>query len=118
MKKQKANFVKLNQCLRFFLVSTGAMLRIALYLLLLFPMCMACRDEGLHSRVVRVEGGYGYVILHGNDTLIVQPYMPAVSGKVPFASERHAQAVAELVCRKLMAGDSPVVSRADVEALK
>lgn len=114
----KSNPFKFNQCLRFFLASAGRTLWIAFCLFFLFLGGTACRDAGLHCRVVRVGEGYGYVILQGRDTLIVQPYVPAVGGKAPFATRRHAQAVGELVCRKLMAGDSPSVSRDDVEVLR
>lgn len=118
MKNMKSNPFRLNQCLRLFGASAGKTLRIAFCLLLLFSAFTACRDKEVHCRVVRVEEGYGYIILQGRDTLIVQPYVPAVGGRMPFATRRHAQAVGELVCRKLMAGDSPSVSRDDVEALR
>lgn len=110
--------VRLNKCLHFFLVKAGATLWIAWYLLFLLWGGMACRDEGWHSHVMRVDGGYGYVVLYGRDTLIVQPYMPAVGGKLPFSSEKHARAVGEEVCRKLREGKPPVISREDVEFLK
>lgn len=114
----KSNLFKFNQCLRFFLAGTGRTLWIAFCLFFLFSVFTACCDEGLHCRVVRVGEGYGYVILQGRDTLIVQPYVPAVGGRVPFTTYRHAQAVGELVCRKLMSGDSPAVSRDEVETFR
>lgn len=86
--------------------------------LLLLTALTACRDGGLRCHVVREGEGYGYVILHADDTLIVQPYMPAVGGRRPFTTRRHAHAVGELVCRKLMSGRSPMVSRSEVEALR
>ncbi len=114
----KSHSIRLNQCSRFFLTNAGRTLWIAFCLLLLFSAFAACRDEGLHCRVVRVGEGYGYVILQGRDTLIVQPYVPAVGGRVPFTTYHHAQAVGELVCRKLISGDSPAVSRDEVEILR
>lgn len=48
--------------------------------------CSSSRDD-LHCKAVQVEGGYGYVVLHGADTLIVQPYMPAVGGRKPFTTQ-------------------------------
>ena len=90
----------------------------AIGLMLLLTALTACRDGGLRCHVVREGEGYGYVILHAADTLIVQPYMPAVGGRRPFTTRRHAHAVGELVCRKLMSGRSPMVSRGEVEALR
>lgn len=90
----------------------------ALGLLLLLTALTACRDGGLRCHVVREGEGYGYVILQADDTLIMQPYMPAVGGRRPFTTHRHARAVGELVCRKLQEGRSPMVSRGEVEALR
>lgn len=87
-------------------------------LLFILSVQTACRHERLYSCVVQVDGGYGYVILHGQDTLIVQPYMPAVGGKVPFTTKKHAQAVAEEVCRRLQEGKSPALNWEDVEKLR
>lgn len=87
-------------------------------LLLLFTVLTACRGNGLRCHVVREGEGYGYVILRSDDTLIVQPYMPAMGGRRPFTTRRHARAVGELVCRKLQEGRSPMVSRGEVEALR
>lgn len=43
-------------------------------------VCLSCcsghvasGDNELKCRVMEVEGGYGYVVLHGADTLIYQP---------------------------------------------
>ena len=118
MQNMKLHPFKFYQCLRFFLTDAGRTLQIAFCLLLLFSVFTACRDKGVHCQVIRVGEGYGYIILQGRDTLIVQPYVPAVGGGMPFATQHHAQAVGELVCRKLIAGDSPSVSRNDVEALR
>lgn len=65
-------------------------------------------------RPVQVVGGYGYVVLHQEDTLIYQPYIPAIGKRVPFASEEDALKVGGLVCRKLMEGQPPTVSREEI----
>lgn len=75
--------------------------------------CSSSRDD-LHCEAVQVEGGYGYVVLHGADTLIVQPYMPAVGGRKPFTTQDDALAVGKLVCRKIAGGQSPAVSKEEV----
>ena len=65
----------------------------------------------MKCRVMEVEGGYGYVVLHGADTLIYQPFIPALSGRLPFATKVEALAAGRLVCRKLAA-----LSREEVES--
>ena len=49
-------------------------------------VCLSCCSghtagggNELKCRVMEVEGGYGYVVLHGADTLIYQPFIPALS---------------------------------------
>ena len=46
-------------------------------------VCLSCCSghtagggNELKCRVMEVEGGYGYVVLHGADTLIYQPFIP------------------------------------------
>lgn len=66
--------------------------------------------------MMEVEGGYGYVVLHGADTLIYQPFIPALSGRLPFATKVEALAAGRLVCRKLADGQAPALSREEVES--
>lgn len=68
--------------------------------------------DGLKSRVMKVEGSY--VILPGEDTLIYQPYMPAVGGYRPFTGKRDALEVGKQECRKLAGGESPALGRVGV----
>lgn len=70
-------------------------------------VCLSCCSghtagggNELKCRVMEVEGGYGYVVLHGADTLIYQPFIPALSGRLPFATKVEALAAGRLVCRK------------------
>ena len=74
-------------------------------------VCLSCCSghtagggNELKCRVMEVEGGYGYVVLHGADTLIYQPFIPALSGRLPFATKVEALAAGRLVCRKLADG--------------
>lgn len=62
-------------------------------------VCLSCCSghvagggNELKCRVMGVEGGYGYVVLHGADTLIYQPFIPALSGRLPFATKAEALA--------------------------
>lgn len=74
----------------------------------------AVRQKGLRCRAMAVEDGYGYVILNGKDTLILQPYIPAVGKKQTFTTEEDAMKIGRLVCRKLANGQSPAVSGEEV----
>ena len=44
--------------------------------------------EKLSCRSMQVEGGYGYVVVYGADTLIYQPYIPAIGEKTAFYIRR------------------------------
>lgn len=86
-------------------------------------VCLSCCSghvagggNELKCRVMGVEGGYGYVVLHGTDTLIYQPFIPALSGHLPFATKAEALAAGRLVCRKLADGQAPALSREEVES--
>lgn len=69
----------------------------------------------MKCRVMEVEGGYGCVVLHGADTLIYQPFMSALGGRLPFATKAEVLAAGKLVCRKLADGQAPALSREEVE---
>ncbi len=79
--------------------------------------CSGCSSgsEELKCRVMEVEGGYGYVVLCGSDTLISQPYMPAIAGRIPFSTKEDALNTGKLVCKKLFDGQPPTLSREEVE---
>lgn len=88
----------------------------------LVAACLSCcsghapaGSNELKCRVVEVESGYGYVVLHGADTLIYQPYMPALPGRRAFATKKDALQTGRLVCRRMLAGQPPTLSREDVE---
>lgn len=88
----------------------------------LVAACLSCcsghapaGSNELKCRVMQVDGGYGYVVLHGADTLIYQPHMPALPGRRAFATQQDALQTARLVCRRMAAGQPPTLSREDVE---
>lgn len=88
----------------------------------LVAACLSCGrgqkagGDELRCRVMEVEGGYGYVVLHGSDTVIYQPFIPAVGGRQPFLSKKEALNAGKLVCRRLAGGQSPALSREDVKS--
>ena len=90
------------------LVGTGASLWLA--------ACLSCASgDWLQCRAMPVPGGYGYVILHREDTLIKQPYVPAIGRRQAFRTEQEALEVGRLVCRKLREGVAPAVTPEEVE---
>lgn len=88
----------------------------------LVAACLSCcsghsrSNDYLKCRVMEVSGGYGYTVLHGSDTVIYQPFIPAVGGRRPFLTKKDALNTGKLVCRRLAEGQSPALSREDVEA--
>ena len=62
------------------------------------------------------DGGGRRLRLRGADTLIYQPFIPALSGRLPFATKVEALAAGRLVCRKLADGQAPALSREEVES--
>ena len=68
--------------------------------------------EKLSCRSMQV--GDGYVVVYGADTLIYQPYIPAIGEKTAFTSEEDALKIGTLVCRKLAEKQPPTVSREEI----
>lgn len=96
-----------------FIVKIGVLSLVAVCL----SYCSGCTNaagEKLSCRSMQVEGGYGYVVVYGADTLIYQPYIPAIGEKTAFASEEEALKIGRLVCRKLAEKQLPTVSREEI----
>ena len=91
-------------------------------MLLFVAVCLSVCRGGTSSdrqsiwkcRLLEVEGGYGYVILHGHDTLIRQSCIPAIGERKPFAMREDALKIGHIVRDKLDKGQSPTVSREEV----
>lgn len=73
-------------------------------------------SDELKCRVVEVEGGYGYMVFCGKDTLISQPYIPAIGGRIPFSTKENALNTGKLVCKKLFDGEPPTLSKEEVQS--
>lgn len=62
--------------------------------------------------VTQVEGsGYGYKIYERGRLIIVQPFIPVVSGKRPFQSVQDAQCIGNLVLERIKAGNDLLYQR-------
>lgn len=102
-----------------FIVKTGMLSVMAAYLSCCMGGSRPARENELRCLTLEVNGGYGYAILCGEDTLIRQTRIPAIGGGKAFDTRRDAMQVGKLVCRKLFDGESPSVTPDEVkEALK
>ncbi len=93
-------------------------------ILLTMAVCLPCCKNPAQQKtgrpawqcaLLQVPDGYGYVVYCGPDTLIRQTCIPAIGGRRPFGTAQEALAVGQMVCGKLRAGESPSVSREEVE---
>lgn len=88
--------------------------------LLVLPVaCLSnsSKQEKLHCKAVLVENGYGYLIGCGHDTVVYQPYIPAIGRKLPFTTEEDALRVGEWVCQQITKKESPSVSKKELVLL-
>lgn len=96
------------------LTRTGVLLFVAACL----SACRGGSSSGKESvwkcRLLEVEGGYGYAILRGRDTLIRQSCIPAIGERKPFATREDALKIGRIVCDRLEAGQSPTVGYKEV----
>ena len=72
----------------------------------------------IHSEIFVVGKGFGYRILHQKKLLIQQGSVPVLQGSQPFTSPEDAEKTADLVIDKLLKGEDPRLSIADLERLK
>lgn len=81
--------------------------------------CFRSSEGGYRLEVMQVgEGGYGYKILSGKRTIIVQPFIPVIAGKKSFHTKEDAQQVGNLVLQRIKAGEDFAISRADLKSLE
>lgn len=76
-------------------------------------------NESLTIKVFRVnKEGWGYQILREGKTLINQPFIPAIEGKIPFADSVKASHTAQLVVNKLQNNIiPPALSKQELDSL-
>lgn len=60
------------------------------------------------------EAGWGYAVIIKGKPFIRQPYIPAVSGNIPFKSEEDALKVGKYVCTLIQTRHLPSVRSADL----
>lgn len=73
--------------------------------------------DDLIIQTFRSGSGWGYEILAGQELLIKQSFIPAVSGFKSFETEQQAIQAAQLVIKKIKKGTIPSLSRDDLDSL-
>lgn len=96
------------------IIRTGVLLFVAVCLSVCRGGTSSDRQSVWKCRLLEVEGGYGYAILHGHDTLIRQSCIPAIGERKPFATREDALKIGHIVRDKLDKGQLPTVSREEV----
>ncbi|MEJ5302163.1 MAG: DUF4907 domain-containing protein [Bacteroidales bacterium] len=87
---------------------------IGMMIMLIVFLCLGCGRQGVSTphnvqnmadsimpKVFRIEGGWGYEISKNGRTIIHQPFIPAIEGKIPFVDSLQALATAKLVILKI-----------------
>lgn len=80
----------------------------------------SCHHEGkeaLKTKIFKTGNGYGYAIGTAKDTLIKQPFIPAISGNTPFCDSLDALKVSRLVIERIKKEKSPVITKEDLASL-
>lgn len=93
-----------------------------LLIILLLGMwwCFYIERQNYTLEVMKLDDGrgYGYVISQGEQTVIYQPFVPALSQRKPFDSAEEAFRVGDWVLKRLKLGQDFSVTKADLERLK
>lgn len=75
------------------------------------------KGEEIAIEVFEVPGGYGYLLRNRNKVLIRQDMIPSIQQISPFCSYDDAQAVADLVKRKMLRNEHPAITKEELKAL-
>lgn len=99
-----------NKCL-FWAVMAGT-------LVLAVLLCRNREASDYRLEIVNIgTDAYGYRILRKEQTVVYQPFVPALSGKQSFRSEGDARKVGELVLQRLQSGDDFMITVSDLQHL-
>lgn len=71
----------------------------------------------LELKPVQTPGGWGYLIFMDHQVYIRQTIIPALPGSHPFRTREDALAVGQKVYNRLMAGQMPMLTAAEVRAM-
>ena len=68
--------------------------------------------------VIQSNNGYGYRLYERERTVIFQPFIPALPGKVAFHTKEDALRIGNLVMERILAGDNFSISKEDLNYLR
>lgn len=71
--------------------------------------CGGSKQTRPELKTFEKNGGWGYEILLNEKRYIYQEHIPAIEGKVPFASKKDAELVGRLILKKIMNKETPTV---------
>lgn len=71
----------------------------------------------LELRAIQVPKGWGYDIFAGGKKFIHQPFIPAIPGDYAFKTREDALAVGQKVYDRILAGQVPMVTAAEVRQM-
>ena len=75
-------------------------------------------DFPYYLEVVQIEhGGFGYKIYEGDRPIIYQPFIPEVSGKKSFRTQKEAENVGNLVLQRISNKENFSISKNDLRQL-
>lgn len=97
---------------RFISILVGAVVGLAVAVLVV--VWLNREKPAFDYTVYPVEQGWGYDITCRGETVVHQPFVPALPGTTGFSEKRDAAEVARLVIRKLENGEPPTVTGDEV----
>lgn len=90
----------------------------SLYLWLHEPIWLHEPNDCYRVEVIQSNNGYGYRLYERGRTVIFQPFIPALPGKVAFHTKEDALRIGNLVMERILAGDNFSISKADLNYLR
>jgi len=93
------------------------LLFIILTSIVIFNVARISSREPNKVETFKVEGGWGYRIIRGEQTTVNQPFIPLLPGKTPFPNRTSAKKTGKIVLHRLEKGQIPVLTLDDLERL-
>jgi len=79
-------------------------------LAVLFIVVFFTGRDDLRLNTFRSGNGWGYSVSVNDKVIIMQPIIPAVEGKKPFATRKDARKAGKMMIEKMMEGHEPSLS--------
>jgi len=95
-------------------VRSPVVLIITIITLLLITHNNIPKTQDYKLEVIRLESGWGYIILKNKKPFIYQECIPAIEGNRPFPDKISAHKTGKIVLKKLLNHKSPHVSKEEL----